>query len=87
MEPVFLAHSVEQVCDLSPRTLQRSRQFKTYATNAIANRLKYYLTRNTLAKWQTWAQNPKHEIRRTQILQAKQIQNQNDQKQPVFKYP
>jgi hypothetical protein len=36
--------------------------------------------RNTLAKWHTWAQNPKHEIRRTQILQAKQIQNQNDQK-------
>jgi hypothetical protein len=44
-------------------------------------------TGNTLAKWQTWAQNPKHEIRRTQILQAKQIQNQNDQKQFVLEYP
>jgi hypothetical protein len=27
--------------------------------------------RNTLAKWQTWDQNPKHEIRRTQVLRAK----------------
>ena len=40
------------------------------------------ILRNTSAKWQTWAQNPKHEIRN-----SKQIQNQNDQKQFVFKDP